>query len=77
MAPRDKMRLTPDPRPPERRTAASGTRKALDEVMVATSWQKPKEAPMVDAAYSRKLQLGPAVLRARWQLIIPLVAALS
>jgi uncharacterized protein HemX len=43
--------------------------------MVATSWQNPKEAPMVDAAYSRKLQLGHAVLRARWQLIIPLVAA--
>jgi septal ring factor EnvC (AmiA/AmiB activator) len=30
---------------------------------------------MVDAAYSRKLQLGYAVVRARWQLIIPLVAA--
>src|SRR5947208_16917807 len=30
---------------------------------------------MVDAAYSRKLQLGHAVVRARWQLIIPLVAA--
>ena len=30
---------------------------------------------MVDAAYSRKLQLGPAVVRARWQLIIPLIAA--
>ena len=31
---------------------------------------------MVDAAYSRKLQLVDAVVRARWQLIIPLVAAL-
>ena len=51
------------------------TRKALDEVMVATSWQKLKEAPMVDAAYSRKLQLGRAAVGARWQLIIPLVAA--
>ena len=30
---------------------------------------------MVDAAYSRKLQLGHAAVRARWQLIIPLVAA--
>ena len=30
---------------------------------------------MVDAAYSRKLQLGRAAVRARWQLIIPLVAA--
>ena len=30
---------------------------------------------MVDAAYSRKLQLGHAAIRARWQLIIPLVAA--
>src|SRR4029078_13206171 len=30
---------------------------------------------MVDAAYSRKLQLGHAGVRARWQLIIPLVAA--
>jgi uncharacterized protein HemX len=30
---------------------------------------------MVDAVYSRKLQLGHAVVRARWQLIIPLVAA--
>ena len=30
---------------------------------------------MFDAAYSRKLQLGHAVARARWQLIIPLVAA--
>ena len=31
---------------------------------------------MVDAAYyPRKLQLGHAVVRARWQLIIPLVAA--
>jgi hypothetical protein len=30
---------------------------------------------MVDAAYSRKLQLVHAVVRARWQLIIPLVAA--
>ena len=30
---------------------------------------------MVDAAYSRKLQLDHAVLRARWQLITPLVAA--
>ena len=30
---------------------------------------------MVDEAYSRKLQLGHAVVRARWQLIIPLVAA--
>ena len=29
---------------------------------------------MVHAAYSRKLQLGHAVVRARWQLIIPLVA---
>jgi uncharacterized protein HemX len=29
---------------------------------------------MVDAAYSRKLQLGHVVVRARWQLIIPLVA---
>ena len=30
---------------------------------------------MVDAAYSRKLQLGRAAVRGRWQLIIPLVAA--
>ena len=30
---------------------------------------------MVDAVYSRKLQLDHAVVRARWQLIIPLVAA--
>ena len=30
---------------------------------------------MVDAAYSRKLQLGRAAVGARWQLIIPLVAA--
>ena len=30
---------------------------------------------MVDAAFSRKLQLGHAAIRARWQLIIPLVAA--
>ena len=30
---------------------------------------------MVDVAYSRKLQLGHAAVRARWQLIIPLVAA--
>ena len=30
---------------------------------------------MVDAAYSRKLQLGHAAVRPRWQLIIPLVAA--
>ena len=30
---------------------------------------------MFDAAYSRKLQLGHAAVRARWQLIIPLVAA--
>ena len=30
---------------------------------------------MVDAAYSRKLQLGHAAVRARWQPIIPLVAA--
>jgi uncharacterized coiled-coil protein SlyX len=30
---------------------------------------------MVDAAYSRKLQLGRAAVRARRQLIIPLVAA--
>ena len=29
---------------------------------------------MVDATYSRKLQLVDAVVRARWQLIIPLVA---
>ena len=37
--------------------------------------KKLKEAPMVDAAYSRKLQLGRAAVRGRWQLIIPLVAA--
>ena len=30
---------------------------------------------MVDAAYSRRLQLGYAVVRPRWQPIIPLVAA--
>ena len=30
---------------------------------------------MVDAAYSRKLQLGRTAVGARWQLIIPLVAA--
>jgi uncharacterized protein HemX len=30
---------------------------------------------MVDAAFSRKLQLGHAAIRAHWQLIIPLVAA--
>jgi hypothetical protein len=30
---------------------------------------------MVDAAYSHKLQFGRAAVRARWQLIIPLVAA--
>ncbi|XIA64492.1 hypothetical protein ACFIOY_37560 [Bradyrhizobium sp. TZ2] len=30
---------------------------------------------MVDAAYSRKLQLDHAAVRARWRLIIPLVAA--
>ena len=30
---------------------------------------------MADAAYSRKLQLGHAAVRARWQLIIPLVAS--
>ena len=30
---------------------------------------------MFDTAYSRKLQLGHAAVRARWQLIIPLVAA--
>src|SRR6185503_3819897 len=39
------------------------------------SWQNPKGAPMVDAANSRKLQLGSAAVGARWQLIIPLVAA--
>jgi len=30
---------------------------------------------MFDTAYSRKLQLGSAAVGARWQLIIPLVAA--
>jgi hypothetical protein len=39
-------------------------------------WKKPKEAPMIDAAYSRqKLQVDHAAVRARRRLIIPLVAA--